>query len=91
VADCFVSCYPNAGLPNPMSDTGYDETPAETSRLVREFAQSGFVNIIGGCLRHHARAHPRDRGRRARASRRGCGQWIGPRRLPRELSASVDT
>jgi 5-methyltetrahydrofolate--homocysteine methyltransferase len=49
VADCFVSCYPNAGLPNPMSDTGYDETPAETSRLVREFAQSGFVNIIGGC------------------------------------------
>jgi 5-methyltetrahydrofolate--homocysteine methyltransferase len=49
VADCFVSCYPNAGLPNPMSDTGYDETPAETSRLVREFAASGFVNIIGGC------------------------------------------
>jgi 5-methyltetrahydrofolate--homocysteine methyltransferase len=49
VADCFVSCYPNAGLPNPMSETGYDETPAETSRLVGEFARSGFVNIIGGC------------------------------------------
>jgi len=49
VADCFVSCYPNAGLPNPMSETGYDETPEETSRLVREFAQSGFVNVIGGC------------------------------------------
>ncbi len=49
VADCFVSCYPNAGLPNPMSDTGYDETPAETARLVREFALSGFVNIVGGC------------------------------------------
>ena len=49
VADCFVSCYPNAGLPNPMSDTGYDETPEETSRLVRDFAESGFVNIIGGC------------------------------------------
>ena len=49
VADCFVSCYPNAGLPNPMSETGYDETPAETARLVRDFAQSGFVNIIGGC------------------------------------------
>jgi len=49
VADCFVSCSPNAGLPNPMSETGYDETPAETSRLVGEFARSGFVNIIGGC------------------------------------------
>jgi len=49
VADVFVSCYPNAGLPNPMSDTGYDETPEETARLVGEFARSGFVNIIGGC------------------------------------------
>jgi 5-methyltetrahydrofolate--homocysteine methyltransferase len=49
VADTFVSCYPNAGLPNPMSDTGYDETPAETSRMLGEFAQSGFVNIVGGC------------------------------------------
>ena len=49
VADTFVSCYPNAGLPNPMSDTGYDETPAQTSRLIEDFAQSGFVNIVGGC------------------------------------------
>ena len=49
VADTFVSCYPNAGLPNPMSDTGYDETPAQTSRLIADFAQSGFVNIVGGC------------------------------------------
>ena len=49
VADTFVSCYPNAGLPNPMSDTGYDETPAQTSRLIQDFAQSGFVNIVGGC------------------------------------------
>jgi 5-methyltetrahydrofolate--homocysteine methyltransferase len=49
VADTFVSCYPNAGLPNPMSETGYDETPAQTSRMLREFAQSGFVNIVGGC------------------------------------------
>jgi 5-methyltetrahydrofolate--homocysteine methyltransferase len=47
--DTFVSCYPNAGLPNPMSDTGYDEKPAQTSRLLGEFAQSGFVNIVGGC------------------------------------------
>ncbi len=49
VADTFVSCYPNAGLPNPMSDTGYDETPAQTSRLIHDFAHSGFVNIVGGC------------------------------------------
>ena len=47
--DTFISCYPNAGLPNPMSDTGFDETPADTSRLVGEFAAEGLVNIVGGC------------------------------------------
>ena len=49
VADTFVSCYPNAGLPNPMSETGYDETPDETSRMLGDFARSGYVNIVGGC------------------------------------------
>lgn len=47
--DTFISCYPNAGLPNPMSDTGFDETPEITSRLVHEFAAEGLVNIVGGC------------------------------------------
>ncbi|MFN7857463.1 MAG: homocysteine S-methyltransferase family protein [Acidovorax sp.] len=47
--DTFISCYPNAGLPNPMSDTGFDETPEITSRLVHEFAAEGLVNILGGC------------------------------------------
>jgi 5-methyltetrahydrofolate--homocysteine methyltransferase len=47
--DTFISCYPNAGLPNPMSETGFDETPEVTSRLLREFAQQGLVNIVGGC------------------------------------------
>ena len=47
--DTFISCYPNAGLPNPMSDTGFDETPEVTSRLLREFADEGLVNIVGGC------------------------------------------
>ena len=47
--DTFVSCYPNAGLPNPMSDTGFDETPEITGSLVEEFAKSGFLNIAGGC------------------------------------------
>jgi 5-methyltetrahydrofolate--homocysteine methyltransferase len=47
--DTFISCYPNAGLPNPMSDTGFDEAPADTSRLLHEFAAEGLVNIVGGC------------------------------------------
>jgi 5-methyltetrahydrofolate--homocysteine methyltransferase len=47
--DTFISCYPNAGLPNPMSDTGFDETPEITGALVEEFAKSGFLNIAGGC------------------------------------------
>jgi 5-methyltetrahydrofolate--homocysteine methyltransferase len=49
VADTFVSCYPNAGLPNPMSETGYDEAPETTARLLGDYARSGFVNIVGGC------------------------------------------
>jgi len=47
--DTFISCYPNAGLPNPMSETGFDETPDVTSRLLHEFAAQGLVNIVGGC------------------------------------------
>jgi 5-methyltetrahydrofolate--homocysteine methyltransferase len=47
--DTFISCYPNAGLPNPMSETGFDETPDVTSRLLREFAAEGLVNLVGGC------------------------------------------
>ena len=43
----YVSCYPNAGLPNAFGQ--YDEQPSETAALVKEFAESGFVNIIGGC------------------------------------------
>ncbi|HRI17564.1 MAG TPA: homocysteine S-methyltransferase family protein [Burkholderiaceae bacterium] len=50
VADgTFVSCYPNAGLPNPMSETGFDETPEVTGRLMEDFARAGFLNIAGGC------------------------------------------
>jgi len=47
--DTFISCYPNAGLPNPMSDTGFDETPPVTGRHVEDFAKAGFLNIAGGC------------------------------------------
>ncbi len=47
--DTFISCYPNAGLPNPMAETGFDETPEVTGRMLAEFARAGFVNIVGGC------------------------------------------
>lgn len=49
ICDVAVSCYPNAGLPNPMSDTGFDETPEMTSRLLDEFSKDGLVNLVGGC------------------------------------------
>jgi 5-methyltetrahydrofolate--homocysteine methyltransferase len=47
VADCYISCYPNAGLPNAFGQ--YDEQAAETGGYLREFAKAGFVNIVGGC------------------------------------------
>ena len=47
LTDAWVSVYPNAGLPNAFGE--YDELPAETAGLLREFAESGLVNIIGGC------------------------------------------
>jgi 5-methyltetrahydrofolate--homocysteine methyltransferase len=47
--DTFISCYPNAGLPNPMSETGFDETPEVTGSLLESFARDGFLNICGGC------------------------------------------
>ena len=49
VANVYVSCHPNAGLPNPLADTGYDELPEHTASHIKEFAESGFVNITGGC------------------------------------------
>ena len=47
VADCFVSCYPNAGLPNAFGE--YDEAPDQTAAIVREWGQSGLLNLLGGC------------------------------------------
>ena len=47
IAGEYVTCYPNAGLPNAFGE--YDEAPPETARLLREFAEAGFVNILGGC------------------------------------------
>jgi 5-methyltetrahydrofolate--homocysteine methyltransferase len=47
IAESYVTCYPNAGLPNAFGE--YDELPDETATLLREFAEAGFVNILGGC------------------------------------------
>lgn len=47
VADVFVSAHPNAGLPNAFG--GYDETPEQTAAFLKEFAESGLINITGGC------------------------------------------
>ena len=49
ICDSAISCYPNAGLPNPMSDTGFDETPEITSKLLEDFSKDGLVNVVGGC------------------------------------------
>ncbi len=49
VADTYVHVYPNAGLPNPLSKTGYDETPAQLAAAIAEFAKQGWVNLVGGC------------------------------------------
>lgn len=57
IADCFVSCYPNAGLPNAMG--GYDLEPEEMGQQIAEFADAGFLNLVGGCCgttNHHIQA-----------------------------------
>ncbi len=49
ISEFYISCYPNAGLPNPLSETGYDETPEMTGNFMRKFAEDGYLNIVGGC------------------------------------------
>ena len=47
IASCYISAYPNAGLPNAMGE--YDEQPEDTAHFIEEWAKEGFVNIVGGC------------------------------------------
>ncbi len=47
IAPCYISCYPNAGLPNEFGE--YTQTPEDMAELVKEFAASGFINMLGGC------------------------------------------
>ncbi len=79
VATCYVSAHPNAGLPNPLSETGYDETPEYTAGVVKEFGTSGFLNIAGGCcgttpahIKAIAEALKLCRRARSRSSNRSC-------------------
>ena len=48
-ADVAISCYPNAGLPNPLSETGFDLGPQDMARYLSDFARGGLINIAGGC------------------------------------------
>ncbi len=49
LAPVYLTCYPNAGLPDPLLPTGYPEGPADMAPVLREFAESGFLNMVGGC------------------------------------------
>lgn len=49
LADCHTSCHPNAGLPDPLSDTGFSETPEQTLEAVSSLTKAGLLNIVGGC------------------------------------------
>ncbi|HXF98710.1 MAG TPA: methionine synthase [Gaiellaceae bacterium] len=74
VAGAYVSCHPNAGLPNALGL--YDEKPADTSRFLRAFAEDGLVNVVGGCCGttpEHVRAIAR------------AVEGLPPRRLPEPL------
>ena len=57
LADQYVHCYPNAGLPNPLSETGFDEAPEFTASQLRDFAEGGFVNMVGGVLWYDSRSY----------------------------------
>jgi 5-methyltetrahydrofolate--homocysteine methyltransferase len=68
-----VSCYPNAGLPNPLAETGFDETPTTMAPHLGDWAREGFLNIVGGCC--GTTPEPREGHRRGGGGR-------GPAALP---------
>ena len=77
IADTFVSCYPNAGLPNAFGE--YDESPERQAGYIAEFAEAGLVNLVGGCCGTTPDAHRRDRqGRRGQAAARAAGDRRWP-------------
>lgn len=78
IASCYISCYPNAGLPNAMAE--YDETPEDTAGVLQEFARAGFVNIVGGCC-GTTPAHIKKIAEEVKA--------IKPRKLPETVAESA--
>ena len=87
VADTFVSCYPNAGLPNPMAETGYDETPAQTSRAARRLraAAASSTSSAAAAAPRPRTSGDRGRGGDAAAARDAAGAGRGGRRVTRRL------
>src|SRR5206468_11280803 len=49
ISACYMSAYPNAGLPDPLSETGFPETPGTFAPKVAKWAQNGWLNLVGGC------------------------------------------
>jgi 5-methyltetrahydrofolate--homocysteine methyltransferase len=76
IAQCYTTCYPNAGLPNAFG--GYDETPADMAAVLGEFAANGWLNLVGGCC-GSTPAHI--------AAIAGAVRAAKPRRLPAEAVA----
>ena len=90
IAECYVSCYPNAGLPNAFGQ--YDEQPADTGGSLHEFATSGFVNIVGGCCGTTPGSHRRDRaGRRGIAAARANAAPAAQKPTNRHIQTSTQT
>ena len=90
VADTYVCAYPNAGLPNAFGE--YDERPEETAAILREYGESGLVNVARGLLWHHPRAHPPAGGGGARSgtapATAGCASSYASRGSSRSTSTS---
>ena len=78
IAPIYVSCYPNAGLPDPLSPTGFPETPETLAPQIRDWAAQGWLNIVGGCCGTTPRAHQSHRGTPCATARRaGCRRSSG--------------
>ena len=99
-SDTSISCYPNAGLPNPLSPTGFDLKPEDMGKFLGEFASSGLINIAGGCCGNtpeHIAAiakalegkHPREFAER-RTARKFRGAQPPPAVADRALAASSE-
>ncbi len=81
-APCYTSAYPNAGLPDPLSETGFPETPESLAPQLRDWAQNGWLNVVGGCC-----GTTPEHIRLIAESVRDCP----PRALPLEKAASKET